>query len=205
MQNPLAATIGRTPNNAQAQAAMDAQGALSSSQRHAKMFAAANAGTLFHAANPAGVTTTVALAAVYVGLCLSNPLNSGVNVAVGRVTGLFNVAPAALTALGLIAGYSAAVDVVHTAALTPHNSFVGTGAAAKAKVDSSSTLPAGTPYWAHWFGETPGATSVGQFDEDFDGAIILPPGGYVAIGSLIAGPAAGFLGSFVWEELPVAA
>lgn len=204
MQNPFAATIGRTPNNVQAQASMDAQGALSNSQRHSKMFAAANAGTLFHGANSAGVTTTVALATTYVGLCLSNPKASSVILSVGRITGLLEVAPAALTAFGLIAGISTATDVVHTTAVTPHNSFLG-GAAPVAKLDSSATLPATTPYWAHWFGVTPAATSVGSFDEDFDGAILVPPGGYLAIGTLIAGPAAGFLGSFVWEELPVAA
>ena len=161
------------------------------------------AGRLMTGANPSGVTTTVALATTYVGLCLSNPAGSGVNLVLLRAQALLEVAPAAITPIGLITGFAAGGITAHTTPLTPVNSNAG-GAAPVAKLDSAATL-VGTPAWARWIGVTPGATSPVSFDFDMSGAFVIPPGGYVAIGTLIAGPTSGFLGSFQWLEVPSAA
>ena len=52
-------------------------------------------------------------------------------------------------------------------------------------------------------GTTPVATDLLSFNLDLNGAIIIPPGGYVAIGTNVAGPASGFQGGLSWEEVVV--
>lgn len=152
-----------------------------------------------------GVATSAGLAATYTGLCLSNPAGSGKNLVLVRASGALDVAPAALTAYGLIIGYSAAGVVTHTTALTPLTlSPIGTGVALVGLADAACTI-VGTPAWGQFFGETPSATGVTTFNFFFDGTTIIPPGGYAAIGSTIAGPAAGLYGSLVWFEKPLGA
>lgn len=169
-------------------------------QRHMPKYELAYAQTLFRGANPSGVTLSAALATTYVGLCLSNPAASGVNLALGMVRGQLTVAPAALTWIGLILGYAAGGITAHTTPLTPVSSFAGTGPAPAAKLDSACTL-VGTPAWEDWLGVTPTTTSIINFSGDYQGGLILPPGAYAAIGANIAGPASGFLASMEWEEV----
>lgn len=172
-------------------------------QRVSPLYEATYLGEEFVGANSAAVTTSAALATTYVGLCLSNPAGNTKNLVLQRVTGLLEVAPAALTAIGLIVGWSAAGVVTHTTALTPLNALLHDVAApTTAKLDSACTI-VGTPAWAKWLKVTPSATGVVDFDSDIQGGLIIPPGGYVAIGTSIAGPAAGFLGSMLWAERPV--
>ena len=178
-----------------------AAGDLFVGQRHGPLYEAAYAKAMMLGANPSGVTLSAALATTYVGLCLSNPAASAVNLILQRAAGVLDVAPAALTAIGLIAGYAAGGVTVHTTPLTPLNAFLN-GAAPAATLDSACTL-VGTPAWVDWISETPAATTVLSFSKDYQGGIIIPPGGYVAIGATIAGPASGFWGSFTWEESPV--
>jgi hypothetical protein len=117
-----------------------------------------------------------------------------------RVAAAFIVAPATVTGLNLITGYSAAGIVTHTTALTPFSAMIGTGPAATAKLDSAATL-VGTPVYTMVLGETPTATTLPSFSVDMEGGIVLPPGAYAAIGTTIAGPSSGFMGSFEWEEV----
>jgi hypothetical protein len=125
-----------------------------------------------------------------------------VNLSILRVGGVINVAPAALTAFGLITGWAAGGITVHVTPLTLFGNAFLNGAASLAKLDAACTL-VGTPVWSRWFGETPGTTSPLSFVEATNGSLLIPPGGYVAIGATIAGPTAGLLGSFQWEELPI--
>ena len=105
--------------------------------------------------------------------------------------------------VGIIAGYSAAGIVTHTTPLTSLQSeFIGSGATPQGLVDSACTL-VGTPTWNDWLGLTPSATGVMIFNLDLDGESTIPPGGYLAIGSTIAGPTSGLLASISWEEIPV--
>jgi hypothetical protein len=171
-------------------------------QRHAPLYESAYAGGQFVGANQAGVTTTVGLATTYVGLCLSNPNASKVNLVVERASGIFDVAFTSLNGIGLMAGFDAAADVTHATALTPRSALIGSTATSAAKLDSSATLPL-APTWVKWFKESPPATNGADFDIDLQGGIIIPPGGFIAIGTLAAGPASGFFGSFQWEEVPV--
>lgn len=201
-QNPIAVALFGKRGTAVAPAGVDAQGALSNTDRHGQLYSAAYAGTLWNGANQAGATTSVGLATTYVGLCLSNPAASGVNLSVTKASCIIIVAPTAETGIGLITGYSAAGVVTHTTALTPANANVGSAAAALAKLDAACTI-VGTPRWERWLSVNIGTTNEMIADENVNGSILIPPGGYVAFGTTVAGPTAGFLGAFQWEELPV--
>lgn len=178
----------------------DPSGAIPVTQAHGKYESATQAGRLFGGANQTGATLSAALAATYTGLILSNPAASGKNLLLNKVGILLNVAPAALTAIGLAAGWLAAGITVHTTALTINSKSLNSQVASVAKLDAAATL-VGTPYWERWLAETIAATGVAQGVFDIDGAILIPPGGWVAIGASIAGPAAGLLGSMEWEEI----
>jgi len=169
-------------------------------QAHAANFEAVATGNVGICANSAGVTTSVALATTYLGICLSNPAGSGKNLSLMRVTAQLNVAPAAITSFGLIVGYSAAGVVTHTTALTPLNALIGGGNTLVGLVDSACTI-VGTPAWGRWIGVPASPTGEIGVDENVAGELLIPPGGYVAVGTLIASPASGFLGSFTWEEI----
>jgi hypothetical protein len=202
---------------------IDQQKALWSSPRHGKYYAsaygtpafgttAAQAGSSFRCSNPATapVQLSAGLATTYVGLCLSNPATSTVNLVVRRVAGVLITAPATFIALGLIDGWAAGGITAHT---TPLNTVISPdyiGAApsggsivqpaSAANVDSACTL-VGTPNWDRWLIGNITSGSPISFNFDLDDDEIIPPGGYLAIGANIAGPGAGFLGTFGWEEL----
>lgn len=160
---------------------------------------------LFMGANPSGVTTSAGLATTYVGLCLSNPAGNtsggkNVNFLVRRVSGVVLVAPAAVLAYNLIVGYAAGGVTVHTTALTPFSALIGTGPASTAKLDSACTL-VGTPAWAMPLQSNIVSANLMSFNLDLNGAIAIPPGGYIAIGTNVAGPTSGFQGGISWEEV----
>lgn len=161
---------------------------------------AAATGRLFRGANPSGVTTSAGLATTCVGLILSNPAASGYNLSLRRIAAAFIVAPSTVTGLNLITGYSAAGIVTHTTPLVPASSKIGTGPTPVAKLDSAATL-VGTPAWTQVLGQTPTAIILPVFSVDLEGGILLPPGAYAAIGTTIAGPTSGFMGSFEWQEI----
>lgn len=202
-QGPLPITIGNAAGKGQS-GSYDSQTAFSVTPRHGTYYPAASSKALFCGANPSGVTTSAALATTYVGLCLSNPAASGVNLAVKRASGLVIVAPAAFLAMGLITGFVAGGITVHTTALDANivNSFVGNTTVARAHLDSACTL-VGTPLWTRWLAVNAATAGQVQFTQDIQDDLIIPPGGYLAIGTNAAGPASGFLGSLEWEELAI--
>lgn len=206
-QNNSTATLqlgGNGSGKALVQGGADAQSAAYGTQRHGKYYLGAYSGAAFRAALQAGVTISAALATTYTGLCLSNPAGSGKNLVVQKIKGSLNVAPAALTAIGLIAPTTYAGVTVHTTPVTIQNANQNgpNNVAAVGKVDAACTL-VGTPLWTDWIAELPAATSVVAFDRDFDAELIIGPGGYIAVGASIAGPAAGLFASISWEELPL--
>lgn len=199
-QGPLAAYGAKNPQGFAAPTNVDAQGAQLGAQAHGKYYEAAYAGRLFVGANVTGATLSAALAATYTGLCLNNPAGSGKNLSVQRITGQAIVAPAAILALGLIGGFLAAGITVHTTALTPLSQKLGSGLAPVGLVDAACTL-VGTPAWFARLTTTQLSADLFGFVYDADGAIVLEPGAYLAIGANAAGPASGFVGSIEWEEL----
>lgn len=200
-QNGFIASTARTAANAPGYDQLGKQNDALSSQFHAERYTACYQGDAGIAANQVGATTSAGLATTYTGLCLSNPAGSGQNLSILRVSSLFLVAPAALTAVGLIVGFAAGGITAHTTPLVVGNALIGSIVANPlvGLVDAACTL-VGTPSWARWMSVTPSATGVVSYNEDVKGALLIPPGGYIAIGTSIAGPAAGLLGSIEWEE-----
>lgn len=196
---------GYVLNNAKVAAPLHAgqQGDQYTSSRHGVYYNPAYLGMGGLAANPSGVTTSAGLATTYVGICLSNPAGSTVNLEILRVSGSFIVAPATVTGIGLITGYAAGGITAHTTPLTVQTSLVGpTASTLQGLVDSACTL-VGTPVWSAWLAETPLATTLPVWNVDLEGSIIIAPGGYIAIGTTIAGPSSGFVGGFCWAEAPL--
>lgn len=171
------------------------------SELHGAKYSQAYQDNLFWGANQTGATISNGLATTYTGLCLSNPAGSGKNLSIRKITGEFSVVATGFASLGLITGYAAGGITVHGTALTPAQSKIGGAVVPVAKIDAACTL-VGTPTWTRVLGNSKATTETIYFSEDLDGGIILVPGAYAAIGSLIAaGPTTGFYGSFEWEEV----
>jgi len=148
----------------------------------------------------AGVTTSAALTTTYTGLCLSNPAASTKNLSIRRVSANFDVAATTITAVGIIVGWAAGGITVHTTPITSlQPSFIGNTTVPQGLSDAACTL-VGTPAWYTFLGQVAAAGS-GSFSQDIEGAIIVPPGGYVAIGTSIASPTSSLWASIEWAEV----
>ncbi len=177
------------------------------SELQARYYEATYRRALFHAANTAVTTTTVGLATAYTGLCLSNPINSTVNVSIIKVGWSLIVVQPAVASIALACGFNSGTNVTHTAAVAPHNSFFTAAYTGQALCDSSATLPT-APFYTHILGSalTGAATTVPQVSPtvvDLEGSVILPPGGYAIIAQSTVSGTNGFWGSFSWTEVPV--
>jgi hypothetical protein len=207
--------------NAIQPAQVDQQLAIWESARHGRNYAAtygkpaqtspvaaAVAGASFMGANQTTASLSVGLATTYTGLCLNNPITSTLNLSVKEIAGLITSAVTGQIGLGLILGWAAAGVTVHTTALDADivSGYVGAaltappivGPASIAHLDAACTL-VGTPLFAKWFVANGAANACTSFLYDAADGIIIPPGGYIAIGSTAA--QGGFLGSFAWEEI----
>jgi len=175
-------------------------GELVITQLHGRYYEQAYRGNLFSAGNQAAQALSVALATTYTGLCLSNPLGNTKNLVLLKAAFALSVAPAAIASLHLIGGMSPTAQVTHTTPLVPQNNFLG-GGSPTGKVDSAATIPTPVYLWALQNGFTAAALpNVPAPQMDFEGSIVIPPGGFVAIGALTA--VTGF-GSMMWEEVAV--
>lgn len=183
-------------------------GDLISSQLQPRYYEGTYRKARFNAANSAGVTTTVGVATTYVGICLSNPISSAVNLVLGKIGFSFLVAFTAASALGIMTGFNGSNAVSHTTPLVPKNSFIGSGVPAPTgAVDSACTLPT-APTVDHIFaaGLTGAITTepiAASQVVDLEGSIILGPGGYAAFFTSTAGGTSSFWGSLDWTEVPV--
>lgn len=199
-QSPLA-FVALSKAKAITPGAVDGQANLATAQGQGDYYTGALAGRQFFGASQGGVTLSAALATTYTGLCLSNPAASGKNLALQRVNGQVLVAPGATLALGLIVGFSAAGVVTHTTPITAFgNSLINGGNASIAKLDAACAI-VGTPEWYRWLWANGASAGLGGFNTDIGGGLIIPPGGYVALGANVAGPTAGVVGSFEWTEI----
>jgi hypothetical protein len=161
----------------------------------------------FSAANQTPRVTNVGLNTASTGLILSNPVGSTVNLVLKFIGWAFPVAPAADLVVGLALGYNSGTNVTHTTPVTPRSNFYGVGASPVGLVDESATLPT-VDVLVMVFGKVDTAaitTSSAQSNGfvDLKGSIILPPGAYAHIYTSSVANAAGFLGSFSWDEVPI--
>jgi hypothetical protein len=172
----------------------------------AAMFTGANQG-------PGGTTTTVGLATTYTGLVLSNPANSGKNLALYEVNVAVVGAPTALSTVGLLGGYVAAGLVTHTTPLTVYSNILGIDgsigssghATSIATIDAAATLPS-TPVLLRSFATIPitGATAqvvnppISGVLYNAEGNLIIEPGGFVAV---YTSTVLTIIASMTWTEL----
>jgi hypothetical protein len=168
---------------------------------HGRYFEQAVRKAIYSASNQAAQAVSAALATTYTGIVLSNPFGNAFNLALLKVAYALSAAPAAIASLHLIGGFSPSTNVVHTTPITTlTNNFLG-GPNPTAKVDSAATIPTPTYLWSLCNGFTAAALpSQAMPAWDFEGSILVPPGGFVAIGALTA--VTGF-GSIMWEEVPI--
>jgi len=176
------------------------------SELHGRYYEAAYRRSIFSGSS-AAQTTSVALATTVVGLTLTNPIGSPVNLVVNKFGFSFLVAFAASSAVGLAVGYNAATAVTQTTPITPKNNFVGVGSSGTGLLASTAAVPtAATLQTIVGTGLTGAITTVPFIAPtivDLEGSIILPPGGYLCTYTSTASGAASAYFSFQWEEVPV--
>lgn len=176
-------------------------GALVVQELHGRYFETSYRKAGFYVATQALVTTSVGLTATHTGLALSNPVGSGILLAINKISMGQTTINTAVNQFGLAVGYNGATNVTHTTPVTPRSTYFGVGAAPVALADVSSTLPT-APFYYMFLAITPGATTnpnIGQ--TDLEGSLIIPPGGYLVTATQAASTA-GFWASFQWEEVP---
>ena len=153
-------------------------------------------------ASQAADTTSVALGAAYLGVCISNPIGSGHNLSILKAGWVHSVAPAAIATVHLAGGWASTGITAHTNAITIYNMKIGSPATSVANADDSATL-VGTPIYILPLigGFTLGTLFAAPMaTPDIGGIIMVPPGAYVCIVTLTA--CNGF-GCIVWEEIPI--
>jgi hypothetical protein len=142
-------------------------------------------------------------------LALFNPIGSGRNAVINKVSiGSVVAASAAGTvAFGLYFGTTATITQATT--VTPWNmatqlqsGSVMTGfrnVALTSGTAASNAVALASYYWA----TAAGVGNVSPAVTDLEGAIIIPPGSYLALGGSAALTSATWIGSLQWEEVPV--
>lgn len=201
------ATTSSLPSGLPVNARAGNMGELIASELHARYYEATYRKARFNAANQSVTALTAGLATTYTGICLSNPINSLVNLVVGKIGWTFIVVFAAVAGVGLACGYNSGTNVTHTTPVTPRSNFFNTGTVGQGLVDVSATLPT-APFYTHFLGAglTGAVTtipSLGPTFIDLEGDIILPPGAYMAFVATAVSAASSFWGSISWEEVPV--
>lgn len=158
----------------------------------------------FYAATTALVTTTVGLNTTYTGLVLSNAPSSVVNLVLDKASMMQSVLQSTqVEAFAIATGFSTTA-VTHTTPVAPKSCLIGSGKTPTGLADVSATLPA-APLYTMFITNTGTATadSTGIQVVDFEGSIILPPGGYALWVTPAQASVAGMWFSFQWTEIPV--
>lgn len=200
------ATSASLPAGQQAIIRQGNMGDMIVSELHGRYYEGAYRRTLFSATNGAAGTTVAGNATGVTGtVVVSNPINSPVNVVINKVSaGLAAVGAAGFLALST--GYNSGTNVTHTTALTVKNNYIGAGSAGYALADSAATLPT-APTYTHVLGgigtlAATGFSLMPTFIHDFEGSLILPPGGYALV-TTSAIQTSALIASIQWEEVPL--
>ncbi len=167
---------------------------------HGRYYETVYRGHMFSAANQAAQAVSVALTTTYTGLALYNPPNSGFNLVPNKVKFALSAAPAAVATIGLIQGFSATGGVTaQTTPLTVINNKIGSAKGVGIALSAATIV---TPTWMFELADGFTALSLPAPSPPYDleGAIVIAPGGFLAIGALTAITG---LGAIFWEEVPV--
>lgn len=159
---------------------------------------------LVFSANSAAATSSAGLATTFTGgVCVSNPAGSTKNLVILKASSINVAIQSAVNGPGIITGYSSAGVVTHTTALVPVSNLVGSGANPVAKADQAATL-VGTPGWViAGFGSTGIAAGAWGATIDLEGLVVVPPGGYCAVGTVVASAATSVVASMTWMEISI--
>jgi len=194
------------------------QGALGDmivSELHGRYFEQAYRRNMYSGAiaSATGVTATalgIVTATAYTGVVLYNPPNSQIVCALQRVGWALPIAPAAATVVSLGQFYSPGIPYT-TTAITTRNNYIN-GPAPTAQLFSVATFGIATTapittiptHTLGWVG-TVAASSTSNIinNTDFEGSVIIPPGGGVCIYLSTVAQTNGFFGSMSWEEVPI--
>jgi hypothetical protein len=143
-------------------------------------------------------------------IAVYNPVTSGKNLSLisANYANVVAASAAGTATFGLYYGKTAVVTA--TANATPYNqaSLLQAGSvmsgftntALTAGSAATSVMPLGSYYWA----TAAGATLVTQVSPaELAGQIVIPPGGFVALGGSAALTSATWIGALIWEEVPV--
>jgi len=182
------------------------------SELHGRYYEAAYRKSLFSGATQAVIATATSagLGTSLTGLpVLYNPIGNSFNLVLTKVGYAFLIAqPTAASIIGIATGFNATTALSGTlTSVTPKNRFVnGPAPTGQMYFSAAITLPTAatldTVLGVMDTGAITVATSVPSF-YDFEGGIILPPGGYVHLYTSAASAASSLLASFTWEEVPV--
>lgn len=169
------------------------------SELHGRYFEQNYRGRIFTAANQAAQAVSAALATVYTGLLLYNPLGSGKILVPLKFKYALQVAPVAIAPLGWIGGYAA------TGGVTAQTTKLGVQSSQIGNLSSGIGIPMSaasivTPTWVAQFadGFTAGALPAPSGMNDFEGIFSIYPGAFMAIGALTAVTGLGYM---AWEEI----
>lgn len=184
------------------------------SELHGRYYESNYRGNVFSGSliTPAAITAYSGAAAGTPMLALYNPISSQKNLSIISVNYANAVAASAAGSVlwGLYFGRQTAAPISATPNGTPVNmaSLTAGGSAASLFANTALSgglaaagfIPLGTYYWATAAGaaETSQAAPV-----EIAGQIIIPPGGFVALGGNAALTSATWNGSLVWEEIPL--
>lgn len=174
------------------------------SELHGRYYEQTVRGNMFSASIQSVATTTVGLATTYTGLVVSNPITSAVNLVMNKASMMQSVIQSVqIEAYAIAAGFNSATNVTHTAALTVRSNKIGSGLVSVGLADTSATLPT-APFYHTFVNQTASATTQSAAGViDFEGSLILPPGGYALWVTPAQASVAGLWFSFQWEEVPV--
>lgn len=181
------------------------------SQLHARWYEAAVRRTVFFSHSAARAISLPATAMV--GNIIWNPPDSGVNLSMVAWAGMVHVTSASLVGVVLAAGYQTTNPTGITVANASGSTLLSLSGAAndtfvkgKALAYAIATmLIAPVPVWLlHHNTAAIATTGEDSMQGEFNGALIVPPGGYVCVAAQgAAGAAASYTSSLMWAEVPV--
>lgn len=186
---------------------------------HGKHYNDTLRGRVFHqASTPLGLALPVYTAtAIAGGMPIWNPKGSGVNVELIHADFGYGSGTATYGSIGLMyintnqSSLATGAPITAFAATTPTNGLLGYGLSSQVQSSNAGTctITAGTA--ANWIrtlasfnleAQTGTAHGIIQVHHDFDGTIIVPPGGLVFFAASQATTAL-FAASVSWKEIPI--
>lgn len=148
-----------------------------------------------------------------------NPIGSGVNMVILQASLGLAITNATSTGPGPFVWSAGLSSILLTLGTTPYNRKTGQAAGSVGKDMSGIALTGLTPSIVARFGSALGGGNSGNFSfvgtaagppttlaasvENFDGSLIVPPGGVLALQSTTTAVAHSAVSSIIWEEVPV--